>query len=239
MRASAETSRDADPVDEACRSLMSTGASLMRPGELATCIGADATSWKRFGAHWEDLVPDSYAAEQGTRRFRRYGHFVFATAAGALGAAAPMPHRAFSQPHDSNPLYVNRDRHFEPLTDAFATDPLLHRILRLLGRLAMALDDIAEWSAKITPFRVIAPGGGEGQPTPEGVHRDGVILVSSLLVGRSNAVGGESSVIDENGNCVLTTTLCEPGTLLVGDDRRTLHGVSPIRPAVPGEPARR
>jgi hypothetical protein len=47
-----------------------------------------------------------------------------------------MAHSAFVQPEDSNPLYVEQDRHFEPLTDAFAKDPLLERILRLLGRLA-------------------------------------------------------------------------------------------------------
>jgi hypothetical protein len=31
-----------------------------------------------------------------------------------------------------------------------------------------------------------------------------------------------------NGHRLLTATLTEPGSLLMGDDRRTLHGVSPI-----------
>ena len=43
-------------------------------------------------------------------------------------------------------------------------------------------------------------------PTPEGVHRDGVTLVSSLLVGRQNAVGGASSVYDPDGVRLLETT---------------------------------
>lgn len=89
--------------------------------------------WTRFAAHWDDLTPDRYAAELGTRRLRRFGHFLFSPADGVV---TPMAHSAFVQPEDSNPLYVEQDRHFEPLTDAFAKDPLLERILRLLGRLA-------------------------------------------------------------------------------------------------------
>jgi hypothetical protein len=109
----------------------------------------------------------------------------------------------------------------------------------LLGRLATALDDVSEWSAKVHPFRVLASADGDGQPTPEGQHRDGVTLVTSLLVSRRNATGGESSVFDLDGHRLLTTTLSDPGTLLLGDDRRTLHGVSPIRPLDSAAPAQR
>ncbi len=129
------------------------------------------------------------------------------------------------------------DRHFDPLTEAFVTDPVLRSVLRLLGDVATCLDEAAEWSVKVHPFRVIASADGEGQPTPEGIHRDGVTLVSSLLIGRRNASGGESSVFDPDGRQLLAATLREPATLLLGDDRRTLHGVSPIRPLDPSEPA--
>ena len=76
-------------------------------------------------------------------------------------------------------------------------------------------------------------------PTPEGLHRDGVTLVSSLLIGRRNAFGGESTVCDLDGRQLLATTLAEPGTLMLGDDRRTLHAVSPIRPIDGSGPAQR
>jgi hypothetical protein len=232
----AETQAHVEPVESAKRVLTSTGAFLMAPADLNRCLGIDENAWTRFSSHWEELVPDRYAAELGTRRLRRYGHFAFRP---ADGCAQLMPHRAFAQPEDSNPLYIERDRYFEPLTDDLVEDPLLHGLLRLLGEVATALDDIHEWSVKVTPFRVLASADGEGQPTPEGLHRDGVTLVTSLLVGRRNARGGESSVFDLDGHQLLTTTLSDPGTLLLGDDRRTLHGVSPIRPLDPGEPAQR
>jgi hypothetical protein len=230
------TATHTDPVELARQQLTSVGAWLMVPADLDRCLAVEEDAWPRFSAHWDDLAPDPYAAELGTRRLRRYGHFRFTL---ADGVAELLPHHAFVQPEDSNPLYVQTDRHFEPLTDAFVKDRLLQQILRMLGRVATALDDVATWNVKVTPFRVLAAADDEGQPTPEGLHRDGVTLVTSLLIRRRNAVGGESSVFDVDGNRLVATTLAEPGTLLLGDDRRTLHGVSPIRPIEPAEPAQR
>src|SRR3954447_23703451 len=177
---------------DVAQQLTQVGTCLMEPAELNACLGVEASAWTRFAVHWDDLAPDRYAAELGTRRLRRYGHFLFTA---ADGVAESMPHDVFVQPEDSNPLYVATDRHFEPLTDAFAKDPLLERLLKLLGRISTALDDAPEWSAKVTPFRVLAAAGDEGQPTPEGLHRDGVTLVTSLLIGRLNATGGKSTVV--------------------------------------------
>lgn len=202
------------------------------PIDVARSLGVDEDVWTRFGAHWDELAPDPYAAELGIQRLRRYGHYRFAD-----GLFEPVPIGAFVQPQDSNPLYVERDRHFEPLTDTFASDPLLDGLLRLLVRFATALDDVAEWTVKVHPFRVLASADSDGRPTPEGLHRDGVTLVTSLLIGRRNAVGGESTVFDMDGRRLLATTLSERGTLLLGDDRRTVHGVSPIRPLDESAPA--
>jgi hypothetical protein len=223
-------------LEQVAQQLTTVGAGLMRPAELNACLGIDGSAWTPFAAHWEELEPDPYAAELGTRRLRRYGHFLFRPADAVF---EPTIHSAFVQPQDSNPLYIGTDRVFEPLTDAFAKDPLLQQILSLLGQLATALDDAVEWDAKVTPFRVLATADGAGQPTPEGMHRDGVTLVTSLLIGRRNALGGESTVTDMAGHPILATTLTEPGTLLLGDDRRTLHGVAPIRPRDPSRPAQR
>lgn len=71
------------------------------------------------------------------------------------------------------------------------------------------------------------------------MHRDGVTLVTSLLIDMRNAGGGESSVFDMYGRQLLATTLSEPGTLLLGDDRRTVHGVTLIQPVDPNQPAQR
>jgi len=89
----------------------------------------------------------------------------------------------------------------------------------------------------VRPFRIQSCVDDGAHPTREGIHRDGVTLVSSLRVGRRNAIGGESSVCDLDGRQLVATTLAEPGMLLLGDDRRTLHDVTPVRPIDSSGPA--
>jgi hypothetical protein len=216
--------------------LAGEGVHLMPPADVLACTGTDETDWARFAAHWDDLSQDEYAARRGTRRLRRYGHFTFVPATGELRL---LPHTVFVQPDNTNPLYETVDRHFDPLTGAFVADPVLRSVLGVLGRTAGALDGAERWSVKVHPFRVLAAADGGGEPTPEGRHRDGVTLVSSLLIGRENATGGESTVYSPEGEEVLSVTLDEPASLLLSDDRATLHGVSPIRPVDAGAPARR
>ncbi|WP_225849126.1 2OG-Fe dioxygenase family protein [Streptomyces sp. HPF1205] len=230
------TFRAAAPA-AAREALTREGAYEMGAGTVRKWVGADrAGAWERFARHWEDLVPDAYAAAAGTRRLRRYGHFLL----DRNGEITASTHEVFRQPQDTNPLYVDVERHFEPLTDAFAADPVPAALLRLLANVASCLDDTDGWSAKVHPFRVVAAPGQAGEPAPEGRHRDGVTLVSTLLVGRRNADGGESAVFRPDGEPLLTTTLRTPGALLLGDDRRTRHDVTPVRPADPSAgPARR
>ena len=215
--------------------LLAKASACVLPGaELRTYLGADAAAWDRFSSHWNHLELDEYAFELGTTRFRRYGHFEFTPTDGSVRL---LPHDVFAQPEDSNPLYIEVDRHFEPLTEGFAADPVLLALVLLVGKTATALDDVAGWMVKVTPFRVLAVGGNAGDPAPEGPHRDGVTLVSCTLIRRDNAVGGQSTVYDRDRTPLMKTTLNEPGTMLLCDDRCTLHDVSPIQAIEPARPA--
>jgi hypothetical protein len=224
------------PAEKARRALVSGGAHFMPAAVTTPCLGVEEGAWDRFRPHWDRLSADRYAAAQGVRRLRRYGRFSLTTATDQIRL---LPEASFVQPEDSNPLYLGVERTFEPLTDSFVVDPVFRAVLRLLKLMAMALDDPAVWTAYVHLFRVVASAEVDGLPTPEGRHRDGVTLVSSLLVGRENAAGGESSVFDPCGRLLLTTTLSKPGDLLLGDDRRTLHSVSPVRPVDRDRPASR
>jgi hypothetical protein len=229
-----EARTGADPVAAAAQLVAAAGVAVLPAFDVTRALGVGREEWTRFARHWRHLAADPYAAELGVRRLRRYGQYSFRD-----GALRPVPERTFVQPEDSNPLYIGEERDFEPLTDAFAGDPLLHKAIRLLARVAAALDDVTDWNVKVHPFRIRSCADDRGSPTPEGLHRDGVTLVSSLLIRRRNAIGGESTVRGLDGRHLLTTTLAEPGTLLLGDDRRTLHGVSPIRPIDGSGPAQR
>ncbi|MFF4579895.1 2OG-Fe dioxygenase family protein [Streptomyces sp. NPDC001373] len=238
-RAGDGTSGDDDAVRavvEARRTVASRGWYLMPPAVLSRCLGVAPTEWARLDGHWEDLAADPYAAEQGTSRLRRYGQFLLPRHSGGI---TPLPHEVFVQPDDSNPLYVDVERRFEPLTGGFRAEPVLDALIRLLGEVAAGLDDADEWIVRVHPFRVVARLDSLGQPTPEGRHKDGVTLVSSLLVGRRNVTGGRSTVYDAEGEELAATTLSEPGTLLLSDDRATWHAVSPVRPEDNGRPGHR
>lgn len=212
---------------------LSAGARLIPAAVVWTRLQLDDARWARFAAHWEDLKPDPYAAEYGTRRMRRYGRFLLARD----GARHLMPHEAFRQPTNTNRLFPDGGREFDPLTDAFVADPVLDALLSLLSEIAAEIEGAARWSVHVHPFRVVGSADSRGDPTPEGRHQDGVTLVSSLLVARRNAAGGQSSVFDSDDREILTTTMSDPGTLLVGDDRKTWHSVSPIRPVDVDAPA--
>ena len=67
---------DLDPVEIAKDRLTTVGAWLMSPADLNMCLGVVDDEWARFASHWDELAPDSYAAELGTRRLRRYGSAV-------------------------------------------------------------------------------------------------------------------------------------------------------------------
>ncbi|MEU7648138.1 2OG-Fe dioxygenase family protein [Streptomyces huasconensis] len=227
---------DARPLVQAVRGdVTGRGWHLMPPAAVSQCVSADPAVWERFAAHWEDLATDPYAAEKGTRRLRRYGRFLLSRA----GEVTPLDHETFVQPENSNPLYVDVERHFEPLTEAFRAEPVLYALIRLLGDVAGGLDDTDEWIVRVHPFRVVARADGLAQPTPEGRHKDGVTLVSSLLIGRENVTGGRSTVYDADGREIAGVTLSERGTLLLSDDRATWHAVSPVHPQDTGRPGHR
>src|SRR5215210_2960885 len=116
---------------------LSTGARVIPAAVVWTRLQLDDARWARFAAHWEDLKPDPYAAESGTRRMRRYGRFLLARD----GARLLLPHEAFRQPTDTNRLFPDVGRDFDPLTEAFVADPVFDALLSLLREIAAQLED--------------------------------------------------------------------------------------------------
>ncbi|RFU83247.1 hypothetical protein DY218_28700 [Streptomyces triticagri] len=221
---------------DAVNALSGPGGHLMPAAELSTLVGVDADGWSRFAAHWDELTLDTYMADGGTYRLRRYGQFELDAAAGELML---LPHAPYRQEADINSLNGGIERVFDPLTGSFVGDPLLRSVLVELGRIFSAVDGNTSWNVKLHPYRINASVDQKGQPAPEGRHRDGVTFITSLMIGRVNVTGGESGVYTEEGEHLLTTTLSEPGDLLLGDDRRTLHSVTPVQPVDPERTAHR
>ena len=69
------------------------------------------------------------------------------------------------------------------------------------------------------------PAGQAGQPTPEGLHRDGVDYVLVLLVRRVNIASGTTTVHDLSGGQLGSFTLTDPCDAALVDDARVMHGL--------------
>ncbi len=96
---------------------------------------------------------------------------------------------------------------------------------------------VRTWTVDVHLFRIIGQPEEAGEPTPEGVHHDGDEFNAVHLVQRRNAVGGVSGIYD-NDRCLLESlTLRESMDSLILWDPHVMHGVSAIRPEVPGQPA--
>lgn len=208
-------------------------APLLRAADPASPPLAD---WSAFAASWERLEPDTYMADQG--RYRRRRHAVFAQARGA--PAVRGAHEPHWQDRVYNPLNGGVARWFAPMEDAIGGGASLRTILSageaLFAPLAPA---VARWRVEVHQFRIEARHGEPGLPTPEGRHRDGVDFVLVLMLARVNIASGTTTVHATDGRTLGEFTLTAPFDAALVDDRRVLHGVTPVEALDPARPAHR
>jgi hypothetical protein len=208
----------------------SVGAAQMR----ALLPQATAT-WDSFAASWNDLGTDTYMADGGRYRRRRFS--TFSVSSGFIVRKAHQPHY---QSRDYNALNGGIERWFEPITDEVASGAPLHAILRLsfsiFDGLTPAERRPASWHTECHQFRIEARPGEQGQPTPEGLHRDGVDWALVMLVKRENIAEGVTSIHDSNLRLIGRFTLTQPFDSAFVDDSQVYHGVTPV---VPVDPQRR
>lgn len=205
-----------------------TMRALFAPGALG--------DWPAFAASWDTLAPDTYLAQTGRHRRRRHGVF----AAAASGPIRHEPHQPHYQSLDYNPLQGDIERWFEPLTPEVAASFSLRTILAFsrdfFGELAPG---VGQWHIEVHQFRIEARAGQPGEPTPEGIHRDGVDYVLVLLIDRHNIASGTTTIHAADGTLLGSFTLTAPLDAALVDDNRVFHGVTAVTPLDLTQPAHR
>ncbi|MGE4322105.1 MAG: 2OG-Fe dioxygenase family protein [Sphingobium sp.] len=194
-------------------------------------LGTSPDDWTRFAATWNDLGRDLYMADGG--RYRRRRHAAFA---GDAGSFTRKPHQPHFQSRDYNPLNGDVQRWFDPVEQETAQSAALRAILGLCARI-FGPDLTPPWHVEMHQFRIEAKPGQAGQPTPEGMHRDGVDRVFVMLVDRRNVREGVTRIGARNGAALGQFTLARPGDAVMIDDHHILHGVTAIHPLDPALPA--
>lgn len=192
--------------------------------------------WPAFADSWNDLSLDTYMADGGRYRRRRYAVYTVP----AQGPPLREPHQAHYQSLDYNPIHGGIERWFEPVSEELGHGPSLTTILSCCQTLFSGLaPQVASWHVEVHQFRIEARQGESGRPTPEGLHRDGVDYVLVLLVERCNIAKGVTGVSDLLGRALGSFTLTDPFDAALVDDRRVAHGVTPVEAIEAGRPAHR
>ena len=209
--------------------LVRSGFAFVHGGEMRALLAelGQLRDWNEFAASWNDLALDTYLVNGG--RFRRRRHAAFSV--DACGVLQREPHQAHYQSRAYNALYGGIERWFEPMLDAACTSASLCSILHFCAKLfSIVAEDAVGWHVEVHQFRIEAKTGEPGQPTPEGVHRDGVDFVLVLLIARQNIASGTTTIHLADGTLLGRFTLTQPFDAALLDDTRVYHGVTPVEP---------
>lgn len=203
--------------------------------EMRVALGEAALAdWPVFAASWDRLELDTYMADGGRYRRRRYATLSGQAANGELRIEAHQPHY---QSVEYNRLNGGVARHFAPIETAVLNGPAMQAALGLGLRVFQYLYPQRAAHVEVHQFRIEARSGVVGQPTPEGAHRDGVDFVLVMMVWRENVTSGTTEIFDLEQRRIDSFTLTLPGDAALVNDRQALHGVTPITPLDAGAPA--
>jgi hypothetical protein len=177
-----------------------------------------AAAWQNFAASWDELPEDTYMADYGRYRRRRYAVYRYDG-----GTPTREPHQPHFQALTYNSLNGDVERWFAPI---LGTPKVLMDCLKLFT------DTFAEptraWHLEVHQFRIEATPGSAGKPTPEGAHRDGVDRVLVLLIQRRNIARGVTRISTPTQQPLGEFTLTLPLDAAWLDDTRVYHGVTPV-----------
>lgn len=183
--------------------------------------------WNGFADSWNNLLLDRHMADGGNYRYRRYSEFEFLQSRGEFSL---LPHRPYQQSKEINYLNGGVDRLYSPIERKIQLSTVMQALLKYcVFLIGSKIDSSQKWVAQVFQNRIHARAGGvDGEPTPEGMHRDGVDFVMILMINRVNVQGGISSVFDGEKKLLKTKSLSMPGDYFFLDDNRTFHSASSI-----------
>ncbi|MFJ5446673.1 2OG-Fe dioxygenase family protein [Methylobacillus methanolivorans] len=197
---------------------------------------ADALlDWQTFDASWEGMPLDEYMADGGRYRRRRFATL----SANASGPIVLEPHQPHYQSREYNSLNGGVARIYEPIPVELIHGHTMQGVLQLSRDLFSRLRPQASWHIEAHQFRIEANQKEHGQPAPEGVHRDGVDYVLVMMIKRVNISSGTTTLHSLDKRVLDSFTLTNPLDWALVDDKRCMHGVTPVEQIDANSPAYR
>jgi hypothetical protein len=218
------------------RSFDADGFAFAPEAVMRNAIGEELRDWTAFAASWNDLALDTHLPDG--HRYRRRRHATLFARAGE-DTFRVEPHQPHYQAVEYNALVGGIERWFEPMRAGIVAGESFQRIVAFCLGFFGPMRPLASWRIEAHQFRIEARADAAGQPTPEGVHRDGVDYVLVMLVDRVNIESGTTTIHAPGGEMLGRFTLATPLDSALVDDARVAHGVTPVRPVDPSRPAHR
>jgi hypothetical protein len=224
-------------LDTLCLRIGADGFCFVPARDAQSLLAGNALDdWPAFAASWNDMPLDTYMADGGRYRRRRYATLGIAAGTHQAKLEAHQPHY---QSRDYNLLNGGIARYYEPIPDAVVHGATLSALFALCHTMIDRFAPQRDWHVEAHQFRIEANIAQTGLPTPEGVHRDGVDYVLVMMVKRQNIAQGTTTIHDNDRRPVASFTLTEPFDMTLLDDHRCLHGVTPVVSLDPAQPAYR
>lgn len=187
-------------------------------------------AWEELARSWDRLETDRYMKpgdDYRQRRFCKYG--IDAENMKLL----ELDDFVFYQPSAVNSYAGGVHRKFAPVEPEVRRNIVISRIVQTcLGAIRSSQETPSrKWRVYLHQIRINCSRSTLGQPTPEGLHRDGHDFISMHLINRVGVDGGTSRICSIDGQQLMTVTLRNRMDGFVVNDRALLHGVSQIMPS--------
>lgn len=156
-------------------------------------------------------------------RFRRLSHFSVEG-----DRLIQQPHRRFFQGKQVNPLLGDVVREYAELEDELVQQEAFQRMVWEFYQFCQVCSPYREIG--VHQIRTIASPHKQGNPAPEGIHRDGVDLVGIFAVDRHHIRGAETHLYrSQQEQQPVFSKVLHPGELLIFKDDQYFHYTSPIK----------
>ncbi|WP_273758851.1 2OG-Fe dioxygenase family protein [Bartonella sp. AU55XJBT] len=171
---------------------------------------------------WDYLPIDPYMKKGDTYRRRCFGKFIVDIANKTIDF---VDDNIFFQSSEINCYAGGIERKLPQMSDIISSNVILRKIIEntLNAFLMYKKKKSNIWDVFVHQFRIESKKGIQGNPTPEGIHKDGHTFISMHMIGRYNIEGGTSYIYDENRNKIKEIVLEENLESILLDDMEMYH----------------
>jgi hypothetical protein len=178
-----------------------------------------------FEPYFDNLPVDPYI--QGHFRRRRFSRFT-----GTPENLHRLEHKYFVQSAQINKLAGGIKRDFPELDDCLLEVGEFQRLIAAFIDFSKIDPLVREMG--VHQIRIVASRNEQGEPAPEGIHKDGFDFVGIFCIKRQAISGGETHLYRAKDQPPIFDKILQPGEFVMVNDRTLYHYASPVAPTGDG-----